>query len=310
MINRLRALTTAVTPIAFNVYKNKNPERILSLLARVVYRHQRRKTFTFPWATAFPQLRHWVGDRQTQAVFGGRLVVDVEPFEITFPLDREDLEADDALLTAGDLAASIGEGFAHGKLNLAAQPMLANLVTYDGQDFFDPVHVHPNGELYSNRLVVGTDLPPRAVALAPTVAEVERELKAGMRALQANRLVRKTIYEADVNVNHYVVLTRSDAVYDAFFDLLTLEKVNGADNRYRGKFTLLRDSSTPSDGYIMVWAEPGGPRPLLFLVNREPRSLKFDTSGEFRNRDILFGMDGAYGYAAAFPQCALEIVPS
>jgi len=311
MINRLRTLARTVSPIALAIYDREDSASILRMISRELTWPKGEKDFTFEFWAAFPELRRWLGERKTQNVWApGPIEGKIEKYEITLDMDRDDLDSARALVKASELANSIGEGFAAGKVMLAYGPLRDNALCYDGQNVYDDGHVHPNGKLYKNRFAIGVDLPFRTKPAEPTTAEVRRELKYAISMLHKNRLIRKTLVRTTGAIRDIVVITRSFTTWSAFYDLQTEEEIDGSPNRYRGKFELLHDFDPPSgeeNSYDVIHAVPGGPRPTIFVRGREPNGLKFDTASEFRDSNIAFGMDGRYGVAAAFPQTTLRI---
>jgi len=312
MIQLLRTLAKAVTPVAFDIYDQEDPQPTIERIARIRQTSPGQKRLALEWWTAFPQLRKWVGDRVTQRVFQDALEISITPHEITFDMDREDVQSEDAILVAEDLAESIGRGFAHGKLDIAYGPLKRNEITYDGQNFFDTDHRHPDESTFSNILSPALgDFAARATPGAPTVAEVRDELRAAMSRLLLNRLIRRSLVRTPNISTNLTIITRSHNVQRAFEDLREEKEINGDENRFRNTFELLQDTD-PSAGEESSWdvihSVPGGPRPVIFAVAREPRGLEFDTTQLFRNRYIPFGMDGRYGSAAAFPQTSARVM--
>ncbi len=312
MIDQLRTLARAVTPIALDIYDREDPLSLLASLARIRPNPTRRKKITLEWWSAFPQLRLWVGDRKTQRLFSDSLEIDIRLYEITFDMDRLDVETEEALVKAQDLAEEIARAFIRGKVMLAYGPLRRNELAFDGQDFFDTQHQHATGKPYSNLLTVGLDpLKPRANNAEPTPIELREELKVVMSRLLENSLVRNTLVSTAEAENNLVVIARSFDVWSAFKDLLTEEQLDQMPNRFRGKFNLIRDVEFDGDlanVYDVIRADPGGPRPVIFVPTQEPSGLQFDETQEFGARYIPFGMHAQYGVATGFPQTAIRVV--
>lgn len=311
-ISNARSIARTVTPIVLDIYDRESPESLLPLLARTLPGEPGQKDFELEWWSAFPELRKWVGDRQTQKVFQDTLKGSIDPYEVTYSLDRRDVDSK-SLVKAEDLASSIARAFLLGKVDLAYRPMRDNVLAYDGQNFFDSDHVHPNDKTFSNLLTIGTATAARTTAAEPTAVEVREELKVAMQQLLANTLIRNVITETNRIEDGLVVTVRRDAEWRAFYDLLTEDNLGGEGDRrnsFKGKFRLLRDHNPPAgeeDSYDVVRAVPNGPRPAIFVAAREPRGLDFDEAQVFRNRHIDFGMDAEYGVAAGFPQVAVRM---
>lgn len=307
MIDILKSIAVNVTPIALDIYDKEDPASLLPYLAQFAENADKEKTVTLEWAAVFPELRKWVGERTVQKAFKDALKIDSEPYEITLEYDSRDAERKSALVKAADLAERIARGFVQGKVMLAYRVLQTNALAYDGQNFFDTDHVHPDGSAYSNVVTV-----VRVVAASPTVQEARGELKLAMARLQQNRLLRNALVSTAEIESNLVVITRSYDVWSAYNDLLTEERIGTEINRFRGKFKLLRDFNPKAgdeNSVDIVEAMPGGPRPVVFVITSEPKGLQFDLSKEFGHKLIPFGMDGEYGVAAGFPQTAVRVTP-
>lgn len=313
MLQILQSIKRVVTLIALDVYDRLQGQSHLSHLARVVEHTGQGDSFTFEWWTAFPELRQWIGQRKTQEAFQGSIKGTIEPYEITYGLDRKYLELGDPLTSAAvqEMGPKMTEAFLVGQERLAYEVLLTNPVSYDGQDFFDTDHTHPNGKSYSNLLEIGTDVPNRATANQPTALEVRKELEKAEERLLENTVVRNRLVDAGEVQESIRVIARSSAVFSAFNALLKEDRFPGGEiNRYKGSFSLSRDFNPPAgleNSYDVISALPGGPRPVVFVKAKDPSGVDFDESADFRDREIMFGMDGLYGVAPGFPQTALRV---
>ena len=313
MISQLKTLARFVTPIALNIYDKEDTSSILPLIAQVTKRKRVERKSTLEWWSAFPQLRKWVGDRKVQEIFKDSLEYEFHPYEETFDLDRMEIEMNSAnlLANASDMAAAMARSFAAGKVMLAYQVLTdPDVLSYDGQNFYDTEHVHPDGTEFSNIVTVGTDTPARQDVNAPTPKELRAELKVAMARLLEITLVRNTLVRANEVKDSLAVITRNFATWSAAHDLLEEEEIDGMPNRFRGKFQLLQDHSPRpalANSYDVIRAVPGGPRPVIFVVGKEPRGVDFDQSSNFNKTRIPFGMDAVYGVAGGFPQSTVRV---
>lgn len=306
MITDLKSIAVAVTPIALNIYDTEDPLSLLPFLAQFASNPDKEKKVSLEWVSVFPELRKWIGDRTVQRAFKDSLEVKSEPFEITLEYDSRDAERKSGLMKAQELGEKIGRAFSAGKVELAYRILRTNALTYDGQNFFDTDHVHPDGSAFSNILPV-----VRAVPDAPTVVEARKEIKFAASQLMENRLVRNSLVSTAEVDSNLVVITRSFPVWSAYRDLNTEEVIGTEPNRFRGKFKLLRDFNPKvgdENSVDIIEALPGGPRPVVFVVTSEPKGLEFDLSKVFASKLVPFGMDGEYGVAAGFPQTAVRLV--
>jgi hypothetical protein len=308
MLSDLKSIAVRATPIALDVYDKTDPTTLLPFIAVVLTDTSLAEEINLEWAAVFPQLRKWTGDRVAQQGFAGRLKVRPELYEITLDFDSLDIERGTALVQATHLAADIGHEFANGKVLMAYRVMAENLLTYDGQNFFDDTHQHPDGTLASNLIHVTRTDPAN-----PNVIEAREELMAAVDRLMANSILRNRLVRSDDVRKGLIVFIRSQSVWSAYEKLRT-EKSFGADpNLWQGAFELVKDfrpKPGTENSVDVVLAAPNGPRPAIFVVSREPQGLKFDQSKEFSSRLIPFGMDAVYGVTPAFWQTAVRIQPT
>jgi hypothetical protein len=307
MLSDLKSIAVKATPIALDIYDKTDPTTLLPFVAVVISDPSLAEEVNLEWAAVFPELRKWIGDRVAQQGFAGRLKVRPELYEVTLDFDSIDIERGTALFQATEKATRIGRAFATGKVLLAYRVLRDNLLTYDGQDFFDDAHQHPDGTVASN-LISATRTDPAI----PNVIEAREELMAAVDRLMANSILRDELVRSDDVRKGLVVFVRSQSVWTAYEKLRT-EKSFGADpNLWQGAFELVRDFK-PKPGtentVDIVLATPNGPRPAIFVVSREPQGLKFDQSKEFASRYIPFGMDAMYGVTPAFWQTAVRVFP-
>jgi hypothetical protein len=308
LLSSLKSLARMVTPLAMDIYDREDQSSILNLIARVLPNLERERSGTLEWVAVFPELRRWVDERTSQGAFTGSLKWEGQDYEATVKFNPRDAERASSLVKVNELGTAIANAFVHGKVLLAISPLRNNEVApIDGQDFFDVDHRHPNGTAYSNLLTV-----PRDEAANPTIIEARNEVKAARQRLIRNRLIRNTLAKAGAVEKSLIVFTKSDAAWQAYDDLLTEERIGGDINRFRGTFTLIRDYN-PKPGtenaVDFVWAEEGGPRPVIFIPTREPNGVDFDESQVFSHKLIDMGMDAEYAVTPAFPQTACRIQP-
>ncbi len=312
-IATLRTAAVTITPIVLDLYDREETTSLLPLLSQVVPQPTDPTvgTVRLEWWHAFPELRLWVGDRKTQKLFAEAMQIPIKKYEITLSLDRDRLGNTAALVNdAARLGAPVAKGFSVGKTLLAAAVLGSNPLAYDGQDFFDTGHVHPEGTAYSNLLTRGTHTPARATDATPTPQEVRGELAVHKQRLLQNTIIQNNIVSAAQVDKSLVVLTRNDATFAAFESLRTEERIDGNPNIHKGSFQLLREfgSAAAASSYDVINAVPGGPRPVVFVTVKEPGGLQFDESQEFRNANIDFGSDGRFGVHPGFPQTAVRSI--
>ena len=311
MLSVIRSIQRQVDPLALAAYnKAMSTEQLLPLIAQVSSRPDLvgENIITLEWVAAFPQLRKWVGERQTQNAFSGSLSGKPANYEITYDQDRGTLASGRALAEIAELSPKIMEEFVEGRWDLAYAVLRDNpLAPIDGQNFFDTDHTHPDGTTYSNLIT-----PTRVSAAAPTDAEIRSEFRTAKRRLLTNRVIRQRVRDVRSAENNLIAIAHSDAVEAALENLLTEEEIGGVRNIYRGTFRLLRDPSPASgeeNSWELVWAEPNGPRPTIFVAIREPQGIEFDEHQMFMRQYVAFGAYSKYLVLPAFPQTAVRSKP-
>lgn len=307
-LNMLRSVRRSATLIFLDLYlRQLQDDLLLQKVAQSVPPAGMQEDQTLEWTTAFPKMRHWIGERLAQDAFKDKIQLKLEPYEVTYKLDSFKLKLDQgsSLITEPErMGPYFAEAYATGRLMRAYRPLRDNLLTYDKQSFFDDTHYHPDGSEFSNLIAV-----PRADDTAPTMLECRNELKEMQGILQRNRLNRDAIYEVKGDMSDLTVVVKSDGSEAGYRDLLQEERLPDTTiNRFRGKFTLVRDpapkTGTENDvDYIL--SEPGGPRPAVIITAQEPGQIvPLQPADDRRTRDLLFGNDAIYAFGAAFPQTA------
>lgn len=305
----LLSIQQTVTPIAMDVYDKEDTSRtILPFLAQAVTRRGRGKTVRLEWWAAFPSLREWIDEKSFQKAFRDDMELTIKPYEVSYAFDRLTQDYDDAIISAGDLAPKMGAAFGRGKTLLALKPLRDNAVTYDGQDFFDTDHTHPDGATFSNKVVAA-----RSTDATPTLAEAANEMALAVERLAMNQLVANEIVSANFAAESLVVITKHAAVWARYYELLTKDMVSTNEtNIWKGKFTLLRDYNPGSStDYTVdfIQALPGGPRPSIMVVHREVSGVQFGAVDPMK-REVPITMDAEYAFGPGFPQCAVRRVQS
>ena len=307
MLSELQSIARIVTPLALNIYDQSAANALLPQLTATVPNPTKAKSVTLEWTTVFAQLKKWVGERIVEASFSVPITIVGEKYEITDAVDRNDIERGTALATVQQKSTAIAEGFAAGKVMLAVKVLRENRIAYDGQDFFDTDHAHPDGRTYSNVVPV-----VRADPAKPDVLEARDELLATLLQLMAIRLWGDVLASADQVRQNLIVIVRSTNVFQAYEKLRTEPSFGADPNTWKGTFSLWMDYN-PKPGtensVDVIMAMPNGPRPVLFMPTREPSGIEFDTTKAFTHSQISFGMDGEYGVEPGFPQSAVRIDP-
>lgn len=306
----LKSVARAATMISRGLYDRDEPDDIFGDFAQMISRPTNQRLVTLEWWEAFPQVRKWVGERQLQEVFQEKIEGIVDPYEVTYGLDRLEIELDGdlSLITRPEeLGSAIAKAFRQGRLQQAIAVLDENQTTYDGVTLFSSSHVQPNEDSADNLLGIN-----RSDAANPTVLEAEAEFIAMRRQLHKNSLIRTGASEVAGDGGSYTIVVYSDGVENAYTRLRDDDFIDDGGtsrrNRFRGAFRLIRFWGSPTDANAvdMIWTQPGGPRPVGFVEAKAPRSIEFDTSNVFRNRIIEFGSDANWAVFPAFWQTVVR----
>lgn len=310
----LKSVAVVASRVGLYAYNKATPE--IGLFAQTIQPLGRNKTQTVEWLDAFPLMRKWIGDRQTTGAFRSSIEVTIEPFEWTTKVDFREIEIDGdrSLMNLQNLGQLVGgqmaEAFTQGRFFFAYAPLRANsITTYDDQNIFDTDHVHPDGTSFSNVFDLSSNSMSRSSSGAPTATEAAAELNAALNLLTANRMKSQAnLYE--VTKSPLTVVVKSFGVWKGYNDLLTQAIINNVTNTWLGGFRLIMDGSPVSGDekkVDVILAEPNGPRPAIFMPMQEPGALQTDDKYYFERKEISYGSDAYYGFAAALPQPAVRI---
>lgn len=309
----MKSVAVGATRLGLYMYNQTNAADV-QMFARILPRPGRFRNLTYEWWDIFPLFRKWIGDRQTFPGYKSKIELTVEPYELTAKLDVREQEIDgDRSLVANisDIGAQFGNALINSRFINAYAPMRANATTtYDNQNLFDTDHVHPDGSTFSNVIDLSSDSISRSSSGAPTADEARRELDYAVHRLTQNRL--KNVSVAKVTRMPLAVFVKSIGTWKGYNDLLTLDTigVDGTANPWKGAFDLFMDYDPVSGDekkVDVVLAEPGGARPVAIVEARLPGPLQVDDTHLFARKEIYFGTDGDFAYAAALPQPAVRI---
>jgi len=314
----LTALKTVATLATRRMLVDFDKQPIdISSFAQTIPSAGRQRTQKIEWINALPVMREWIGDRKTFGLFKNAIEMSLKMFEMTFKLDLKEVELDgdrSFITTAEQVAGYMKAGFDNGKVVHAYEPMRVNAdTTYDDQALFDTDHVDGDGTTFSNVLDLSTEGYSRASSGKPTPLEARRELQLAVQRMRRNRLRYVTIVKT--TAVPLTVFVKSFDTYLAYFDLMTLDRIQTEDggdmqNDWKGKFELYQDLNPVSGDekkIDVIDATPGAPRPVFFMSQKEPGALEVDTTKQFQTKEIFYGTDAIFGFAAGLPHAAVRI---
>lgn len=310
-VNKLKTVARLASVLALHKYDDVKDD-LIGLFAQTVPPKGRQKIQSIEWWEAFREMQEWIGERKVAGILQSAIDITVKPFEMTFALDRMDLELDGEfafIQSPEDMAEQFVTGFTTGRLKHAYEPLRANAITtYDGQNIFDTDHVHPDGDTFSNVIDLSAVSASRSASGAPTATEAAAELDLAVDKLMENRLRLQTLVE--VTRPTLTVIAKNQGVYSGYRKLLMEDTINNTSNTWKGAFKLLRDYNPESGDekkVDVIDSTPGGPRPSIFIPVREASGIELDEGRLFAHREISFGADGLFGFGAGMPQPAVRI---
>ena len=267
------------------------------------------------WLLIHPQIREWLGERQSQKVFGEVFSILLKKYEMTYEFKRDDIENGNALARVPEVFASMVNGWLEGRAQLVARELSngATNLCYDGQPLYDTAHPDPvnEGATFSN--LVAT--PSRSDVANPTSAEAAAELARAQELLLRNGILRKDALVSSKQLQgNLTVICRSQGVFSGYVDLQNNEKLsNDVMNRFRGTFELLyapNDTAGATNHVDFISSVPGGPRPVFLIERRAPTPVEFDLTRAFSHDTQRFGSSARWATAPAFWQATARITDS
>lgn len=254
---------------------------------------------TYPLIASPGQVREWVGDRVLNALQLGSYQIFNKPYELTFGIDRDDLEDDSTgMLTMS--TQSVAEKFARHPDRMIAQIISDNPTGLDGVALFSATHprnpVKPvTGENFANlftakplnaanlaavRAAMMTIPGPDGdiLAIDPRVIIVPPELEVTARQIAFSAFVPSAAGTA----------TQSN-VMQGMYEVLVIPQLsaqsNGATTWY------LADLSAADKPFIM---QPRRPLSLVTMFNPADPEV-------FKRKEYIWGGDVRYGFGPGSP---------
>lgn len=319
--SNLRAQTERhATRVALAVYDQSEAAQIFPLIAAVPRRPPIVLDGQAKWYAleGLVKWREFIDRRVINYLRENSYWVEVKPYEYTEALEAQDENWGQALYQPIERAPEIMAGWQRKVLALCFAVFESNATaSIDNKAFFHATHEHlfDRSVTYSN---IVDDAPGRVDQDAPTADEVRVEFQVATERLRANRIRGRELRRVVTDSQRYVVIVRDAPTARAYRELLTEPTLvrGGAavQNTYQGGFELIEiepPAGGPTTGldYYVVRADPGGPRPVVWLPWRNPQGIQFRMRDEFDRplEEIVYGMFGSGGTGVAFPQCAVTV---
>lgn len=311
MLDQLRRIIKRYETLAFALYDQleADPKGARAMLAHV---HDNRTVRDNPvrmdHAFFFPVTTRWSGGEVLTAA-------DFDRIEWTVPLDgrdavvrynKMDINRPSAVLKAETAVRSLPRAWDRAVLGDILSVFRDNPLAYDGQNFFDTDHDHPAGKgTYTNILSTTTNVTTPG---SPTFDEVKAILSEAKALFVTNRTIDAQLLSSAEIANNLVVITHNALHFQAF-ELVRSQSVrSNIVNEHAGTFTLYMDAQPASGGenYIeFLWADPGGPKPVFFVIDQDPSLEAWETPMATGYYNVGL-RNGIYGVKPAFPQSSLQ----
>lgn len=313
------------TLVALSLYEQSEAARLFPLIANTPPRPPIVHDGQAKWygLEGLATWREFVDERVINYLKTFSWWVDTFPLEYTEAVEALDEELGMALYKPIERAGAIMDGWARKVLSLCYSLFESNAVaSIDGKACFaaDHEHIFDRSKTYSNILT-----PERVDLENPSLQEMKNEVIAGMDRLRKNRIrgreLRAVVLDGATPQATHVAVSRDPVTSQKLRDLATEPQIveDGAavTNTLRGKFSVLEidppaGGATAGLSWQMVRADPGGPRPLIWLPIKNPDGIKFRQRDDFDSpeEEIVYGSYGRGGAAVAFPNYCVEVRPS
>lgn len=199
------------------------------------------------------------------------------------------------------------------QVRLAMNVFRTNPLSVTGQNFFADAHPIPGraGSTYDNLLA-----PNWADPADPTDAEVKAVLDSVRTQFATNLTVTAEVVDTSQIDSNLLVIVHNSTHEAAFRRALNDDTLTvGSDqvpNPNKGTFRLLRDLRPTSgeENYIeFVHTVPGGPRPIIRVIDSPPR-LDAIESNRVSNALVMITMESMFGMKAGDPSTAIQVQPT
>lgn len=127
----------------------------------------------YPWLSAAPVLREWIGGRNAKGLTENQLTIANKHFEASLPVQVKDLRRDKLGVLRVRIAELVRRAYAH-PASLISTLMLngESALCYDGQYFYDTDHAEGNSGIQSNSISVDISALPSVAHGATTLPSV------------------------------------------------------------------------------------------------------------------------------------------
>lgn len=271
----------------------------------------------FDVITNHPKMRKWVGARREQKMRAYSQRVTLEPWEVTIPVSRRDLQFSDKL---GLVAKSIKDAL-NQEVTAYDDAVHTGYVSnsgagptgYDNVSLFNASH--PHGYLGATQGNLG------ALALTPANLDAVMTIMMSYRMENGNNYrVRPThLRVGPKNANNAkTILTTTQrliAVNNTGAEAASaVVAAAGISNVYQGQLELIIDPNligTMDDWWEVLDLSKPGLRPVIHVIGRPPTAIhqdKMDSDRRFQHDEFLYGLEGDWTVAAGLWQLAYRNV--
>lgn len=180
-----------------------------------------------------------------------------------------------------------------------------SLLTYDGQNYFDTDHVHPD------QVTIYDNIQPMAGIVGnlaqPTVDELSNLIDVARQRLRENDCIESEVIDVAASRANLGIICYSPA-YETALDRLRSEKqINATDNRQVGSFRLWRDKKAPaSHDNRLTFVDLGSPaKPTVRIVDRDPFTEVW-TGEQVKSGYTATGIKWISGHKPAWAHVAVQ----
>ncbi|MEM9552677.1 MAG: Mu-like prophage major head subunit gpT family protein [Acidobacteriota bacterium] len=256
----------------------------------------------------FPQVFSW--DEQV-AVFAQlnalKWDVAMRGWSSYIAIDEVNADREQTVLRLANAMPQIGAELRRDELQRTIELLNSNPTAYDGQDFFDTDHEHPDGQSYSNAIQI-TEAITDSVA-SPSSSDVRRLLQSARHRLHHNTHFRSRTTRI-VGRSQLTIYVYDEEYLKAFQTVLVEEELETPTGRIknsdRGTFDLFYSPIYPGPARkVHVFARNSGFPAVFFVRDRNPWPDTW-TGDQVPSGMIATGLKSIYGIRVGLPQGAVE----
>lgn len=302
--------------LAYNRYDllQADPTQLLNILTLTIdNRTARENPVRLEEDFFFPEAYSWEDEMVSiPGLDKLEYTVPIKGYAALLPYNRVNIGRPGTVAKLERLIPRLGDAQLRLQVRKAMSVFRGNPLSVTGQNFFADAHPHPAGKgTYDNILTPNWTDPA-----SPTDQEVRDLLEAVRVQFAANLSIDAEVIDDSLLDKDMLVIVHNSTHQTAFRRAKNDNTITvGSDqvpNPNKGTFTLLRDRRPTSgqENYIeFVRTAPGGPRPVIRVIDADPKLDVIETN-RVSNGYVGITMEQMFGMKAGDPSTAMQAQPS